>query len=98
MAKNWVSLSLTVLPATTTRFKRRTTSPSSSPQQTPDVNIEKQDQDSTKGKEVKVGEPRDGHEEPEPLNSPINSSDGAPVQQQILPLDLLCIKNRWKLL
>ncbi|XP_058640123.1 PR domain zinc finger protein 2 isoform X1 [Onychostoma macrolepis] len=80
-------LSLTVLPATTTRFKRRTTSPPSSPQQTPDVNIEKQDQDSTKAKKSKLESHVVGNEEPEPLNSPINSSDGAPVQQQILPLD-----------
>uniref|UniRef100_A0A673H7B7 PR domain zinc finger protein 2-like n=1 Tax=Sinocyclocheilus rhinocerous TaxID=307959 RepID=A0A673H7B7_9TELE len=83
-------ISLTVLPATTTRFKRRTTSPPSSPQQTPDVNIEKQDQDSTNAKKSKLeshGLSLLGNEEPEPLNSPINSSDGAPMQQQILPLD-----------
>ncbi len=80
-------LSLTVLPATTTRFKRRTTSPPSSPQQTPDVNIEKKDQDFTKAKKSKLESHGMGNEEPEPLNSPINSSDGAPVQQQILPLD-----------
>uniref|UniRef100_A0A671LSU8 PR domain zinc finger protein 2-like n=1 Tax=Sinocyclocheilus anshuiensis TaxID=1608454 RepID=A0A671LSU8_9TELE len=80
-------LSLTVLSATTTRFKRRTTSPPSSPQQTPDVNIEKQDQDSTKAKKSKLESHGLGNEEPEPLNSPINSSDGAPMQQQILPLD-----------
>uniref|UniRef100_A0A672JVB2 PR domain zinc finger protein 2-like n=1 Tax=Sinocyclocheilus grahami TaxID=75366 RepID=A0A672JVB2_SINGR len=79
-------LSLTVLSATTTRFKRRTTSPPSSPQQTPDVNIEKQDQDSTKAKKSKLESYGLGNE-PEPLNSPINSSDGAPMQQQILPLD-----------
>uniref|UniRef100_A0A671PNM2 PR domain zinc finger protein 2-like n=1 Tax=Sinocyclocheilus anshuiensis TaxID=1608454 RepID=A0A671PNM2_9TELE len=83
-------ISLTVLPATTTRFKRRTTSPPSSPQQTPDVNIEKQDQDSTNAKKSKLeshGLSLLGNEEPEPLNSPINSSDGAPMQQHILPLD-----------
>ncbi|XP_059359549.1 PR domain zinc finger protein 2-like [Carassius carassius] len=80
-------LSLTVLPATTTRYKRRTTSPPSSPQQTLDVNIEKQDQDSTEAKKSKLESHRLGNEEPEPLNSPIKSSDGAPMQQQILPLD-----------
>ncbi|XP_073675516.1 PR domain zinc finger protein 2 [Garra rufa] len=83
-------LSLTVLPATTSRFKRRTTSPPSSPQQTPDVTIEQQDLDSTESKKPKLeihGLSLLGNEEPEPLISPINSSDGAPVQQQILPLD-----------
>uniref|UniRef100_A0A8C1LXA2 PR domain containing 2, with ZNF domain a n=2 Tax=Cyprinus carpio TaxID=7962 RepID=A0A8C1LXA2_CYPCA len=77
----------TVLPATTTRFKRRTTSPPSSPQQPPDVNIETQDQVSTKAKKSKLESHGLGNEEPEPLNSPINSSDGAPMQQQVLPLD-----------
>ncbi|XP_067269758.1 PR domain zinc finger protein 2 [Pseudorasbora parva] len=81
-------LSLTVLPATTTRFKRRTTSPPSSQQQTPDLNLEKQDLDSTK---VKVSESHEfsllGNEEPEPLDLPINSSDGAQILQQTLPLD-----------
>uniref|UniRef100_A0A8C1MFN3 PR domain containing 2, with ZNF domain a n=1 Tax=Cyprinus carpio TaxID=7962 RepID=A0A8C1MFN3_CYPCA len=83
-------ISLTVLPATATRFKRRTTSPSSLPQQTPDVNIKKQDQDSTNAKKSKLeshGLSFLANEEPEPLNPPINSSDGAPMQQQILPLD-----------
>ncbi|XP_048065766.1 PR domain zinc finger protein 2 isoform X2 [Megalobrama amblycephala] len=83
-------LSLTVLPATTTRFKRRTTSPPSSQQQTPDLNVEKQDQDSTKAKMSKL-ESHElsilGTEETEPINLPINSSDGAQMQQQILPLD-----------
>ncbi|XP_043102720.1 PR domain zinc finger protein 2 [Puntigrus tetrazona] len=81
------SLSLTVLlttTTTTTRFKRRTTSPPSSPQQTPDVDLEKQDQDSTKAKTSKL---ESHNEEPEPLNSPINIYDGAPMQQEILPLD-----------
>ncbi|KAK2898637.1 hypothetical protein QQF64_032116 [Cirrhinus molitorella] len=85
-------LSLAVLPATTSRFKRRTASPPSSPQQTTDVNIEQQDHDSTEAKKPKLREESHGlsllgNEEPEPLISPINSSDGAAVQQQILPLD-----------
>uniref|UniRef100_A0A8C2EIG0 PR domain containing 2, with ZNF domain a n=1 Tax=Cyprinus carpio TaxID=7962 RepID=A0A8C2EIG0_CYPCA len=83
-------ISLTVLPATATRFKRRTTSPSSLPQQTPDVNIKKQDQDSTNAKKSKLeshGLSFLANKEPEPLNPPINSSDGAPMQQQILLLD-----------
>jgi len=83
-------LSLTVLPATTTRFKRRTTSPPSSQQQTPDLNVENQDQDSTNAKMSK-SESHElsllGNEEIDPLNLPINSSDGAQMQQQILPLD-----------
>ncbi|XP_056116835.1 PR domain zinc finger protein 2 [Rhinichthys klamathensis goyatoka] len=83
-------LSLTVLPATTTRFKRRTTSPPSSQQQTPDLNVENQDQDSTKAKMSK-SESHElsllGNEEIEPLNLPINSSDEAQMQSQILPLD-----------
>ncbi|XP_052460122.1 PR domain zinc finger protein 2-like [Carassius gibelio] len=83
-------ISLTVLPETTTRFKRRTTSPPSSPQQTPDVNIKKQDQDSTNAGKSKLeshGLSLLANEEPEPLNSPSNSSDGAPIQEPILPLD-----------
>lgn len=83
-------LSLTVLPATTTRFKRRTTSPPSSQQQIPDLNVEQQDQDSTKAK-VSKSESHElnilDNEETEALNLPVNSSDEAQMQQHILPLD-----------
>ncbi|XP_056319484.1 PR domain zinc finger protein 2 [Danio aesculapii] len=90
-------LSLTVLPATTAaKFKRRTTSPPNSPQQTHDLNVEEQDQDSTKAKNPKIesyGLNLLSNEETEPLNSPIDSSNEAQMQQQILPLDCSLLRT-----
>ncbi|XP_051525568.1 PR domain zinc finger protein 2-like isoform X2 [Myxocyprinus asiaticus] len=87
-------LSLTALPATTTRFKRRTTSPPSSLQQSPDLSVETvlHDDDSVKVKvldlESRGTSPElslSGNDEIEHLNPP--TSDAAQMQQQILPLD-----------
>ncbi|XP_001343122.2 PR domain zinc finger protein 2 [Danio rerio] len=91
-------LSLTVLPATTTaaKFKRRTTSPPSSPQQTHDLSVEDQDQDSTKAKIPKMesyGLNLLSDEETEPLNSPMDSSNEAQMQQQILPMDCSLLRT-----
>ncbi|XP_051965389.1 PR domain zinc finger protein 2-like isoform X2 [Xyrauchen texanus] len=87
-------LSLNALPATTTRFKRRTTSPLSSLQQSPDLSVETvlRDDDSIKAKvfdlESHGTSPElslSGNDEIEPLNPP--TSDLAQMKQQILPLD-----------
>ncbi|XP_051508451.1 PR domain zinc finger protein 2 [Myxocyprinus asiaticus] len=92
-------LSLTVLPATTPRLKRRTTSPPSSPQQSPDLSVETvQDDDSATAKVSYLESHRtspelrfSGNDEIEPLNPP--SSDAALMRQQILPLDCSVVRT-----
>ncbi|TRZ02713.1 hypothetical protein DNTS_022685 [Danionella cerebrum] len=75
-------------PLTTTRFKRRTSSPPNSPIQTVELNEDKQDNDSTAPRMSKHESHRMNFlwsEETIPLISPMKSP--AQTEQQILPLD-----------
>ncbi|XP_051950739.1 LOW QUALITY PROTEIN: PR domain zinc finger protein 2 [Xyrauchen texanus] len=94
------SLCLTILPATTTRLKRRTTSPPSSLQQRPDLSVETvmQDDDSATAKVPDLESHRtspelrfSGNDEIESLN-PL-TSEAALMRQHILSLDCSVVRS-----